>query len=209
MMRPALLAASILAFSATGAWAQATPNDPPDPVALDNEYVHVARDTAPCANASSTCEDRVIVAIGTVEVSSGKKHHRLHKGQVAVFQKGDSYSVMGKRYFEVAIKPGHPPVKSPPEIIAASKNKTLYDGPRFFIYEERLAAGDTRPRHSHSQRIEIRLNIGPLLDQWLDPPTKPVLPSTVNFRQAGIHITKNIGDMALRNLIVEFKPQPQ
>jgi len=98
-------------------------------------------------------------------------------------------------------------VKSPAEIIAASNNKTLYDGQRFFVYEERLAPGDTRPRHSHNQGVEIRLNIGPLLDQWFDPPAKPILPSIVNFRQAGIHTTQNIGDMALRNLIVEFKPQ--
>jgi hypothetical protein len=208
MIGRALIAAGALAFSAASAFAQATPSDPPSPVALDNEYVHVARDSTPCATASTqSCEDRVIVAISAVEVTSGKKHRRLHKGQVAVFQKGDSYSVMGKHYFEVAIKPDHPPVKSPAEMIAPSKNKPLYDGPRFFIYEEKLAPGDTRPRHSHSQRVEIRLNIGPLLDQWLDPPAKPILPSTVNFRQAGIHTTKNIGDMALRNLIIEFKPE--
>jgi len=201
-------AVGALAFSATCAWAQATPNDPPSPVALDNEYVHVARDTTSCADANTPgCEDRVIVAYGPIDVSSGKKHLRLAKGQVAVFQKGDSYHVSGANYFEVAIKPDHPPVKSPAEMIAPSKNKPIYDGPRFFIYEERLAPGDTRPRHSHSQRIEIRLNVGPLLDQWLDPPAKPILPSIVNFRQAGIHITKNVGDMALRNLIVEFKPE--
>ena len=209
MIRPVLLAASTLAFSATGAWAQATPDDTPSPVALDNEFVHVARDSTPCGVASTPgCEDRVIVAYGAVEVLSGNKRRLLHKGQVAVFQKGESYTVTGTHYFEVAIKPDHPPVKSPAEMIAASKNKPLYDGPRFFIYEERLAPGDTRPRHSHSQRVEIRLNIGPLLDQWLDPPAKPILPSIVNFRQAGIHTTKNIGDMALRNLIVEFKPTP-
>jgi hypothetical protein len=170
----------------------------------------MSRAATPCADGSTPgCKDRVIVGYGAVEVSSGKKHRRLRKGQVAVFQKGDSYSVMGRRYFEVAIKPDHPPVKSPTEMIAASKNKTLYDGPRFFVYEERLAPGDTRPRHSHNQRVEIRLNIGPLLDQWLNPPAKPILPSIVNFRQAGIHTTQNIGDMALRNLIVEFKPQPE
>jgi hypothetical protein len=210
MIGRALSAAGALAFSAASAWAQATPNDPPSPVALDNEYVHVARDSAPCASASTPgCEDRVIVAYGPIAVVSEKKHLRLGKGQVAVFQKGDSYRVAGAHYFEVAIKPGHPPVKSPAEMIAPSKNKPIYDGPRFFIYEERLAPGDTRPRHSHSQRVEIRLNIGPLLDQWLDPPAKPILPSIVNFRQAGIHITKNVGDMALRNLIVEFKPEPK
>jgi hypothetical protein len=202
-----LIAAAAQAFVAASASAQATPNDPPSPVALDNEYVHVARDSAPCADAGTAgCEDRVIVAYGPLDVASGQKHRKLGKGQVAVFQKGDSYRVAGAHYFEVAIKPDRPPVKSPAEMIAPSKNKPIYDGPRFFIYEERLAPGDTRPRHSHSQRVEIRLNIGPLLDQWLDPPAKPILPSIVNFRQASVHITKNAGDMPLRNLIVEFKP---
>ena len=210
MIGRALIAAGVLTFSVASASAQATPNDPPNPVALDNEYVHVARDTAPCADAAMPgCEDRVIVAYGPIELSSGKKDRRLAKGQVAVFQKDESYRVTGAHYFEIAIKPNHPPVKSPAEMIAPSKNKPLYDGPRFFIYEEQLAPGDTRPRHSHSQRVEIRLNIGPLLDQWLDPPAKPILPNIVNFRQAGIHITKNVGDMPLRNLIVEFKPEPK
>jgi hypothetical protein len=207
MIGRSLIALGALVISTAGAWAQATPSDPPNRVALDNEYVHVARDNAPCASASTPgCEDRVIVAYGPITVTSGKKHQHLRKGRVAVFHKGDSYSVNGAHYFEVAIKPDHPPVKSPAEMIAASKNKPIYDGPHFFVYEERLAVGDTRPRHSHSQRVEIRLNIGPLLDQFLDPPAKPILPSIVNFRQAGIHTTKNVGDMALRNLIVEFKP---
>jgi hypothetical protein len=208
--RALFVAGALLAFGSAGAWAQAAPSDPPSPVALDNEYVHVARDSTPCADGGTPgCEDRVVVAYGPIEVSSEKKRRQLSKGQVAVFQKGDSYRVTGAHYFEVAIKPGHPPVKSPAEMIAPSKNKPIYDGPRFFIYEERLTPGDTRPRHSHSQRVEIRLNIGPLLDQWLDPPAKPILPSIVNFRQAGIHTTKNVGDMALRNLIVEFKSPPK
>ncbi len=208
--RVALLGASLLVSSIGTAWAQATPADKPGPVGLDNDYVHVSRDVAPCASASTPgCEDRIVVAIGKTKVTSGKTHHNLIKGQVAVFKKGDTYSVAGGPFFEVAIKPDHPPVKSPAEIIAPAKNAIVYSGEKFFVYEEKLGVGDTRPRHSHSQRVEIRLNIGPLLDQWLDPPAKPVLPSTVNFRQAGIHTTKNVGDMPLRNLIVEFKPEPK
>ena len=205
-----LITVAFVMLAGASAWAQATPNDKPGPVALDNDYVHVARDTAPCADAATPgCEDRVIVAMGPTEVSSAKTHRHLRKGQVAVFAKSESYRVAGAHYFEVAIKPNHPPVKSPAEIIAPAKNQLIYDGPRFIVYEEKLAPGDTRPRHSHSQRVEIRLNIGPLLDQWFDAPAPPVLPSIVNFRQAGIHTTKNIGDMALRNLIVEFKPEPK
>src|ERR1700748_884603 len=101
MIVRALIAVGALAFSAASAFAQATPSDPPSPVALDNEYVHVGRDSTPCASASTAgCEDRVIVAISVVEITSGKKHRRLRKGQVEVFQKGDSYSVMGAHYFE-------------------------------------------------------------------------------------------------------------
>jgi hypothetical protein len=114
----------------------------------------MSRAATPCADGSTPgCKDRVIVGYGAVEVSSGKKHRRLRKGQVAIFQKGDSYSVMGRRYFEVAIKPDHPPVKSPTEMIAASKNKTLYDGPRFFVYEERLAPG--------RNRVRAKIGLGP------------------------------------------------
>lgn len=208
MIRPLLSTFALALMASANAWAQATPTDKPSPVALDNDYVHVARDTAPCADGTTQgCEDRVIVAISPTTVTSKKTRRLLHKGQVAVFQKGDSYRISGAHYFEVAIKPNHPPVKSPAEMIAPAKNALIYDGPRFFIYEEKLAPGDIRPRHSHSQRVEIRLNIGPLLDQWFDPPAPPMLPSVVNFRQAGIHTTKNIGDMALRNLIVEFKPE--
>jgi len=205
-----IAALAVAAIMANDARAQATPGDKPDPVAFDNEYFHVTRDAAPCADAATAgCEDRVIVAMGKITVTSGKSWRRLAKGQVAVFKKGQSYKVAGAPFFEVAIKPDHPPAKSPPEIIPPAKNAILYDDARFFVYHEQLAPGDTRPRHSHSQRLEIRLSIGPLLDQWFDPPAKPLLPSTVNFRQPSIHTTKNIGDMALKNLIVEFKPEPK
>jgi hypothetical protein len=101
----------------------------------------MSRAATPCADGSTPgCKDRVIVGYGAVEVSSGKKHRRLRKGQVAIFQKGDSYSVVGRRYFEV-------------EMIAASKNKTLYDGPRFFVYEERLAPG--------RNRVRAKIGLGP------------------------------------------------
>ncbi len=199
------------ALTPVAAWAQAAPADKPSPVALDNDYVHVSRDTAPCASgATPGCEDRIIVAMGRIEIRVGNTRRKLTKGQVAVFKKGESYQLpSGGSYFEIAIKPNHPPVKSPPETIAPPKSALIYDGDRFFIYEEKLNPGDTRPRHSHSQRVEIRLNVGPLLDQWYDPPTPPRLPSIVNFREPTIRTTRNVGDMPLHNLIVEFKPEPK
>jgi len=86
----------------------------------------------------------------------------------------------------------------------------VYEGERFFIYEERLAPGDTRERHSHSQRVEIRINQGPLLRQIIegkDAPQEP--PSVVNFREPIIHAVTNVGDMPLWNVILEFRPAGQ
>ena len=182
-----------------------------DNVALDNPYVQVSRDAAPCADASVlVCQDRIVVAMGVIALVSGGTTRNLTRGQIAVFSAGQSYTPPPSgSYYEVAIKPDHPAVKSPAEIIPPDKNAMLYEGEHFFVYEERLAVGDTRARHSHSQRIEIRINQGPMLEQWRDGDTKPLEPSVVNFREAMIHITKNVGDMALFNIIVEFRPEPQ
>lgn len=183
----------------------------PNPVALDNAFVRVSRDTAPYAKASTPGSgDRVLVAMGDMSVKSGGAGQALSRGQFAVFEPGQSYEVpAGAAFFEVAIKPDHPPVTPPAEMISPAKNLLLYDGARFFIYEERLDPGDIRPRHSHCQRVEIRLNNGPMLDQWFDPPRAPLQPSIVNFREPVVHTVRNVGDMPLRNLIVEFKPEPK
>jgi len=185
---------------------------PPNPVALENEYVKVSRDVAPFANGGTRGSgDRVVVAMGELALVSGGATRKLTRGQFAVFEAGQSYELPPAHaaYFEVALKPGHPPVKVPAEMIPPAKNLLLYDGPRFFIYEEKLDPGDIRPRHSHCQRVEIRLNNGPMLDQWFDPPRAPLQPSIVNWREPVIHTVKNIGDMPLRNLIIEFKPERQ
>jgi hypothetical protein len=129
-------------------------------VALENEYVRVTRDVAPCASATAPgCGDRVIVALGEIELRSGKSRRKMTRGDIAVFKPGESYEPpTGGAFFEVAFKANHPPVESPREIIPPEKNAMRYDGERFFIFEERLAPGDTRPRHSHSQRVVVQLN---------------------------------------------------
>lgn len=181
-----------------------------DAVVLDNPYVRVSRDAAPCASASVPgCRDRVTVAMGDLVLRSGNAQRKLSRGEIEVFTAGQSYEPPAGAYFEVAIKPDHPPVKSPAEMIPPDKNAMLYEGDRFFVYEERLAVGDTRPRHSHSQRVEIRINQGPMLEQWRDGDQTPLIPSVVAFREAMIHTTKNVGDMPLRNVIVEFRPEPK
>ena len=182
----------------------------PNPMVLDNPYATVTRDAAPCAQASPACEDRVIVAMGDIELAAGSSRRKMKRGDVAVFKAGESYRLpSGGAYYEVALKPRRPPVKSPPELIPPPKNMMVYEGESFFIYEERLAAGDTRPRHSHSQRVEIRANQGPQLQQWVwrGAEISTLEPPVVNWREPVIHIVKNVGDMPLRNIIIEFKPE--
>ena len=180
----------------------------PNSVALENEYVRVSRDTAPFAAAGNG--DRVIVAMAPLSFLAGAALQSLERGEFFVFSDGDTYQLPdGAAFFEVALKPNHPPVKTPPEIIPPAKNTMLYEGERFFVYEESLDVGDIRPRHSHCQRVEIRLNNGPMLEQTFDPPRAPMQPNVVNWREPVIHTVRNIGDMPLRNLIIEFKPEPK
>jgi hypothetical protein len=177
-------------------------------VALDNEYVIVTRDAAPFAAAHTGVAERVIVALGDVELSSGGSRKQLARGDVAVFTAEQEYDPPAGAFLEVAIKSSHPPVKSPPEIIAPEKNAMRYDGPHIFVFEEKLPPGETRARHSHSQRVVIQLN-RTRLQQWPDNGAEVMVetvPERVNFSPPVIHVVKNIGETPLRGIIVEFKP---
>jgi len=182
--------------------------------ALENAYVRVTRDAAPCASASvPNCGDRVIVALGVVWLSSGDASRKLDRGEIVVFTTGQSYATpTGGPYYEVAIKTDHPPVVSPAESIAPEKNNVLFDGERLFIFEERLPVGETRARHSHSQRVVIQLN-RTRLQQWPDGQPevlRDIVPDSVAFNQSVIHKVKNVGELPLRGIVIELKPsQPR
>jgi len=180
-------------------------------VAFENEYVRVMRDSAPCASATAPgCGDRVIVALGDIELRSGAASRKMNRGDIAVFKPGESYKPpTGGAFFEVAFKANHPPVESPREIIAPEKNAIRYEGERFFIFEERLDPGDTRPRHSHSQRVVVQLN-RTRLQQW--PEGEPaivrdIVPDRAAFNPPVIHTVKNVGDAPLRGIVIEFKAE--
>lgn len=182
----------------------------PAPV-LENNYVRVMRDAVTCASSEPAgCGDRVIVALSNIELRSGKSRRKMKRGDIAVFKHGDSYKTpSGGSYFEVNIKPSHPPVQSPSEIIPPLKNSILYDGKTFFIFEEKLAVGDTRARHSHSQRVVMQLN-RTRLQQW--PDGKPaifvdIVPDRAAFNPPVIHAARNVGGAPLRGIVIEFKPE--
>jgi hypothetical protein len=178
-------------------------------IALENDYVRVTRDAAPCALAHvPECGDRVIVALGKIELASDGIRRVMGRGDIAVFGPGESYeSPNGGSFFEVSIKGNHPPVQSPGELIPPEKNAIRYDGKDFFVFEEKLAPGDTRARHSHSQRVVIQLNRA-RLQQWPDgEPSKFVetIPDRPTFSPSVIHAVKNVGDTPLRGVVIEFK----
>ena len=180
---------------------------------LENDYVRVTRDAAPCASGTATgCGDRIIVALGEIELRSKGARRKMVRSDVAVFKPGESYEPpTGGSFFEVNIRPNHPPVQSPTEKIPPEKNAIRFIGEQFYIFEERLAPGDTRPRHSHSQRVVIQLN-ATRLQQW--PDGQPdvfldVVPDRPTFNAPVIHTVKNVGKAPLHGIVIEFKPEHQ
>ena len=180
--------------------------------ALENDYVRVSRDAAPCASAAAAgCRDRVIVALSDIELRSGDSRRRLARGDIAVFGAGQSYAPpTGGAYFEVAFKPTHPTVPPMREVIPPEKNAVLHDGARLFIFEERLAVGETRPRHSHNYRVVIQLN-ETRLQQWPDNEPelmRDIVPDRAGFNPPVVHVVKNVGAKPLRGIVIELKPSP-
>ena len=76
----------------TGA-AHAQPGAKPA-TALENDYVLVSRNIAPCAIASEgKCEDRVILAMGDLTLSAGGKKRAMKRAEIAVFGAKQSYEI--------------------------------------------------------------------------------------------------------------------
>jgi hypothetical protein len=175
---------------------------------IDNDYVRVTRNAATCAQAEAArCGSRVVVALGAVRVA-GKE---LERGEIVVFAPDESFEVeAGGEFYEVVVKPGHPPALAPPVQIGAELNVLRYDGDDFFVFEERLQPGATRARHSHSQRVVIQLN-RTHLRQWPDGAAEIVVetrPERPTFSPPVVHRVENIGELPLSGVIIEFKPRP-
>jgi len=172
---------------------------------LENDFVRVFRNSAPCAAGAASCGDRVVLALGAVELSGQK----MQRGDVKVFKTGERYSPpKDGEYLEVVIKPGHPKVMAPaPSTPPAPGNKVLYDGKDFTIFEEKMQPGELSSTHSHNQRLAIFLN-RTQVQQWTDgkDETRELVPDLVTFRPAVVHTSKDVGAVPIRNILIEFKP---
>jgi hypothetical protein len=172
---------------------------------LENDFVQVFRNAAPCATAAPSCGERVFVALGSVEVDGRK----MERGDIQVFKSGERYSApTSGEYLEVAVKPAHPKVAAPSAgTPPPSDNKVLYDGKDFTVFEEKMQPGEKSVPHGHNQRVAIFLN-RTLVQQWTDGnvETRELVPDAVSFRPAVVHTSKDVGNIPIRNILIEFKP---
>jgi hypothetical protein len=200
----ALVVAALLHDSA-----EAGHHDREGSIVLENEYVRVTRNGAACAEPVPGCGDRILVALSAVELQSGGGVRNMTRGDIVVVSARERYTPPAAgEFLEVAIKPDHPPVKSAGVLIPPEKNTVLFDGPAFFVFEETLDPGDTRGRHSHSQRVVIVLN-ATRLQQWPEGQAeifRDQIPDDVRFNPPVIHVVKTVGDRPLRNIVIELKP---
>jgi quercetin dioxygenase-like cupin family protein len=108
----------------------------------------------------------------------------------------------------VAIKPVRPKAMAPStQTPPPPDNKVLYDGEQFSVFEERMEPGETSPLHSHNQRLAIFLN-KTQVQQWTDGKSeiRDLEPNVVSFREAVVHVSKDVGKIPIRNILIEFKP---
>ena len=182
-----------------------------DSVAFENAFVRVMKNgTVKTANDNAIFGKRILVALSRLKYRSISGTKTLERGQIAVFLPSESCEINKGDYFEVAFKQTHPEPKGPEEWLEPLKNTIVYEDDLFRVFEERLAAGDTRELHSHSQRIVVRLNKVQLTDPRFKPNGMPgegiQVPNTVKFAEPMVHVVKNLStDTPLFNIIIEFK----
>jgi len=176
---------------------------------IDNPYFRVLKNESAPQEANTNIASRVIVALRNVQIQSPRGDQKLDRGQIAVFNPGETFKITGE-YFEVSFKADHPPLKEPSEWIEPSKNTIIHDAPEFRIFEEQLGPGDTRAIHSHAQRVVIRLNEVQLIDPRFHEKAGPgkgglQVPDTAKYADPIVHVVKNLSQIPLDNIVIEYK----
>ena len=180
-----------------------------DSVAIDNEYVKVMLISTICSQAHTLgFGTRVIVALADLEIEGSNGNKKLKRGGIAVFQENESYKKPNGEYFEVAFKTNHPPYKGPEEWLKPVKNKIVYEDKQFRVFEEILDPGETRPLHSHNQRVVVKLNPARLTDPRFNEEGNKKgslqVPNSVKFAEPIVHVVQNISEVPLYNIVIEF-----
>ncbi len=178
-----------------------------DSITFDNEYVTVLRNSSLRTYDGYTA--RVIVALSDMVIVRHKKERSLHRGTVEVIPSQEMFKQPAGDYFEINIKKDHPPLTEPEQWIEPQMNTMIYQDEQFRIFEERLPPGGERALHSHAQRLVVRLNDVRLTDPRTHPDGTPgggrQVPNTVKFAEPVVHVVKNLSDIPLFNIVIEFK----
>jgi quercetin dioxygenase-like cupin family protein len=172
---------------------------------VENDFVRVFKNSAPCAIAAASCGERVLVALGSVVVNGQK----MERGDIKVFKVGERYSPpKSGDFLEVEIKRAHPKVMPPGAGTPPPPgNKILYDGKDFTVFAEKMQPGEYSAPHSHNLRLAIFLN-DTQVQQWTDgkEETRELVPDVVTWRPAVVHASKDVGTLPIQNILIEFKP---
>jgi hypothetical protein len=178
---------------------------------LENEFVRVTRNEAPCAEAAPDCGDRVLVALSELSLNGAK----MDRGNIKVLKAGQRYAPpTDGEFLEVAIKPNHPRVVAQPSGTPPPPgNKVLYDSKDFTVFAEKMTPGEISSVHSHNLRLAIFLD-RTQVEQWDNvsaPPTtkgnvRELVPDTVMWRPPAVHVSKDVGTAPINNLLIEFNP---
>jgi hypothetical protein len=75
---------------------------------IDNPYFRVLKNESAPQEANTNIASRVIVALRNVQIQSPQGEQKLDRGQIAVFNPGETFKITGE-YFEVSFKADHPP----------------------------------------------------------------------------------------------------
>jgi hypothetical protein len=181
----------------------------PPPTPLENGFIRVVRNAAPCALASpSVCGARVLVALGPIDIVQDFRSRHMQRGDIAVFRWYDSYGPpTGGEFVEVSIKEEHPRVDAPAIRMPLPDGAMRIDTETFFVYDERLEPDHVRPRHSHSQRVVIVLDAARVIEgSDGGDVTRTETPGDVRFETPRTHSLTVLGNTPLNNLVIELKP---
>ncbi len=178
-----------------------------DTVSFENEYFRVKQNFI--AEQMTDLGTRLIVALSNVKIKSSQGNSKIDRGQVYVIKLNETCKVNGGEYFEIVVKKNHPALQAPQKWIEPVNNKILYEDEQFRVFEEKLDAGETRPLHSHAQRMVVRLNEVQLTDPTTKENTLPgagiQIPDTTKYADAVSHVVKNLSAIPLFNIVIEFK----
>ena len=192
--------------SATPVVVPATVNNIMDTASFENDFFRILKNIA----ADDITNARVVVALSNVKIKSNSKGvSKIARGEVAVYKPGEDCNVTKGEFIEIIIKKNHPALKAPEKWIEPLGNKIVYEDDQFRVFEEKLDPGATRDLHSHAQRVSVRLNQVHLMDPRFAENKLPGAgiqeANTFKYAESTVHVVKNISDIPLNNIIIEFK----